>query len=1432
MHSTFDKTKMMNYYLRTILLTACCLFSVHMTALDTECHLTSRRLSTANGLLSNMVYDMVQDHRGYLWFGGDNALCRYDGYQIMTFDYLEIGKERLRANVGNLYLDSLNMLLWIRTVNYHYACYNLRHHRFEDYTCGATPRRSYRRCLMTRHGLWLSDDGAGLRHVGYENGEYRLTDYTQENGRLPSNQVKLFFEDSDGCIWAILDKEVVRIDRQHGVKTMIKASAATGNWADDHCLLITGTDELLVLAKDGKIVKHTPLPAGIRAADLQRSTFVWQNRWVLPAHGYLAMMDCRNFTFSLPPELQLERGLLLDQEDGNYAVGDGGTICLFPKQGDAVRLSLMSTSHLAGSRTRKFTTRVGLDGRFYMASYGSGLFVYDPATHATQHYRATDSQPLIATDYLISMLCDRSGGIWVSMEDAGLSCISTSRRLKAEYILPAPSQQGEWANQINRICIDYAGQLMMSTRDNRLHRVLPDERRTEVVSTFQACPQSYAYDAGHRIWIGTRGDGLYIDNTHYSPLDSGAHYFPARIVSDLVLDKKGRMWIATKEQGLFMTEPMKDDRLQLTQLLNRNINENRISDIDLDSKGRLWIATYGGLFSVDTNNDKISNNQILEYNSVEGLLPYSDIRAMMVAADGALWIGGKGMGAVRMDVSDPQHPTATTYGQREGLPNSNVYSFVEDLWNEVWIATEGWLTRMNVNKGTVESYDASQEGVLRGIFAENCAVQMPDGRLAFGTGEGVALITPPNPVQYSAVHLPKSYIIDILVGNMSVFNSDADRWDIDDNCLRLAYDENTLSFHFSCFDYAGSATVRYQYWLEGYDRDWLEPTTAHSATYGNLRPGRYTFHVRSVGVRDLRSVEAVFTIVIRQPWWNTWWAWLLYLLTIAGITYYIYRNWRDKFDLHQRMKLEKQLTEIRIDFYTHVTHEFRTPLSIISNGVSRVMEGEPVTRKTVQVIRRGTRRLTQLVNQLMEFRKVSTDNLRLQVEQGDIISFVRDVYHDFYDMAQQKELNMTITTFDKHCDMLFDRHIVDTVIYNLLSNAVKYTPEKGSITVRISKDDAHIIITVEDNGKGISNEHQEQLFKPFMNGYASQGGMGIGLFTAHRMAETHHGSLSYENTGHGSLFTFLLPVTSDVYEAEEYRTPLAIDAQTKDREQAEAVIREMQTPALNSQLVVVIEDEPDMLDELKTELGVYFRVEGYQNGATGFDAITQKHPALVVCDVMLPDMNGYDIVKNIKNSANTADIPVIMLTALDDDNHQVKGYEAGADDYMVKPCNFRVLIARVIQLIRWQQRKEKRDGQSAETVSSQQQEAKPQALPREEFVIGEETILTSKVDKVFLEKMQTYMDQHISDPTFNMDQLAQMLCMGRTKFYGKVRELTGMTPNKFLLQERMRKAADLLLEGEMNISEVCYRVGIQDPSYFNKCFKTQYGVSPSKYGKM
>lgn len=618
--------------------------------------------------------------------------------------------------------------------------------------------------------------------------------------------------------------------------------------------------------------------------------------------------------------------------------------------------------------------------------------------------------------------------------------------------------------------------------------------------------------------------------------------------------------------------------------------------------------------------------------------------------------------------------------------------------------------------------------------------------------------------------------------------------------ISLPHDKNSLNIHFSNFDYPHIQNAMYQYYLEGIDNTWRPMTSINHAEFSDLNPGSYTLHIRTRIGSNQWSEETLLHITICQPWYNTVWAWCIYLLIICGAGVLYYRSWLRNFELNQQIALEKQMSDFRINFFTHISHEFRTPLAIIQSAVEKMMtKGEGYASKNnINTLSRGTKRLQRLINQLMEFRKINTGNMKLNIEKGEIIGFVRAIYNDLYTVAKQKDVTMNFTPWTSNHEMLFDQEKVETIVYNLLSNAVKYTPDKGIISVKLYLENNIVFFSVEDNGPGIKPEREADLFKPFMHGYASKGGMGIGLYTAHQMAEIHKGSLTYERSLDlgGSRFCLALPNDAGKYQPEDIIEKKALDDHSIDKDEIEMIVKEMTPKAINNVTVMVIEDDPDMLDQIKSELSVYFHVETFMNGKTGYENIRKIKPALLISDIQLPEM-----------IARALQFVAMELKAKQQAEEKAQQEKALGQETTLK--------------------------ENAPLEKAEQSSCGEVILvkPVKELKKNEPTLLMSTLDKKFKDKLEAIVAQHIGDNNFNVDRLAELLCLGRTTVYNRTKSIMGVSPNIYIQNERLRIAAKLLLEGEYTVSEISEKVGFSDSTYFYKCFKNKFGIAPSKYGK-
>ncbi len=1420
-----------------------CLISLHTLANGIS--LQSKLYSVKDGMICNTVNAVTQDKDGYIWLATANGFSRFDGYSFVNFSQLGIGdKTETAPNISLLLNDKHNGLIWGYTTQQSIFCYELSKGRFVDYTGIGDINRPFLDKCTTYDGMWLYSSEFGARHIIYNDGKFTSKDYTVENGLLQSANLALF-EDKNHIIWMASDKGLQRILPDGKIQVLTKNQNIKYRTINDqYFAVMNDKGDATLFNLDGKVLLRSHLPAAMPIIGKSRATMIWKGAWYIFSNGDTYAMDLKTGRF-FKPEIQIKGVHDKNLLPSYYCFYDKrGNLYLFGKNGWMKKLHLMDDHALITARGRNFSVAEDAFGRLFIASYGNGLYVYTPKEDKLEHFSAQDKNPLIGTDFLLNIYIDRYNCVWLTTS-YGIYCLTEIDGLNNRYVKLVDKPANEWNNFVRHINYIGANKLVVSSKTNETY--LYDINSGNISPLLHTDAPVYAYkkDKQGHTWIATKGAGLIVDGKKYDTKEP-INKLPTDKIYDFAFDQYGRTWIATWENGLMLTQYQGDKPLKFELFQTEDNKERQIHDLLLDKEGRLWASTNKGVVMIDTKKKHITAKDFVHFNSTTCNLPNNQFICGLEAKDGTLWFGTNS-GVLHCHYHQATNKlTFELFNTANGLTNNTVRTMAEDKAGDIWVTTEEGLSRINRKTMKMKSFVLGNS-FSENAYTENCAAYLPDGTLAFGSENGFLLIKP-EPAKYNK-HTPlKVTITDMTINGISVYNKEMEG--IMDKALNytkeitLPHDKNSLSISFSNFFYPEINSAMYQYYLEGLDKDWRPMTSINHADFSDLQPGSYTLHLRTLNTNNKWSEETLLEITIRQPWYNSWWAWMLYLIIIGGIAYFLYREWKKNFDLHQQMKMEKQMTDFRIDFFTHISHEFRTPLAIIQSTVEKLTAaGEGyVNKPTLRTLNRGTRRMQRLINQLMEFRKINTGNMKLQVKKGDIVTFIRNIYNDLWNIAKQKDIDISFTPWLNKYEMLFDQEKVETIVYNLLSNAVKYSPDKGIICVKLYTKDGKLLFTIEDNGPGIKPEREKDLFKPFMHGYVSKGGMGIGLYTAHQMAALHKGELTYQRSTDlgGSLFTLTLPCNEKIYQPENIIVKKALDTTDMDKEEMDMLVKEMPPQAINNITVMVIEDDPDMMEQIKSELAVYFNVVGFMNGKTGFENIKKVKPALLISDVMLPEMSGYEIVSNLKSDPETQNIPVIMLTAFDDANHILKAYKSFVDDYMVKPCNFKLLIARALQFVAMdmkakQKTEEKRNFETVkenDDIDIETEKNKDvQIKPVKKLKKAEPTLLMSPLDKKFKDKLEAIVAQNISDNNFNVDRLAELLTLGRTTVYNRTKAVLGVSPNMYIQNERLRIASQLLLEGEYSVAEISEKVGFSDASYFYKCFKNKFGVSPSKYGK-
>jgi len=1431
--------------------------------------LASKRFSVRNGLPTNAVHYITQDNHGYIWAGTSNGLIRYDGYNFLTFDPWN-NKDGIQGegSITDISNDPDNNLLYLFTPRRTMICLDLNNFEFSNYGTPEEMAKEYRSHVKTKNALWQFNKKGDVRRVTYNNGKFDIKIYSKENALLPDSNITTVKEDSKGNAWIVTQKGLVKV-KPDGESTIVAKDKNTRAFCtyDDRIVYTLKEGTLVVADLNGKQIKSVidSLVGKIGSY----TGFMFEDICYFPTSRTTYAYDIENNKLFIPQDKQMPRASMREEIPGYKILADNqGQMHIFSKYGFRTLQLLPEALYRASNRS--FSITQDNHGKLIIATYGNGLFRYDPKTNQLDHYKAEDEEQLIHTNFLHYAFTDSRGNCWLS-SPYGMYALYYKEETQVEYLKPNPNDNGTWANFVRNIVPRNDGNVLLCVRDGSLYHYHPATNTITKEGQLPACAYTWLNDPEGHEWIGTRGAGLFVDGQQYKNRDSIWH-IPTNDIFAIQRDGLHRVWIAAWESGLLLTKYKDQSQgpLKFQNFLKEQYGSSRIRDLLIDDHGIMWIATDNGIYLVDTKNKNITEKDFESYNTRNGKFPCNEIIAFVrISSDETGVATNRGVAICKYDKTN-KSLQYEIIDHKKGLINDNVHALLSDGAN-LWIATGEGLTRLSRKSSYSESLITGSTPAANN-YSEDCAMKLNDGRIIFGTNDGLMVIRPHNEMVEDNVAQP--LISDILVNGISLTAHHDDlpqKTQIQTGkTIVLSHEQNSLTINFTNFNYTGDDVSIYQYYLEGADKTWNQETSQHSAIYTQLRPGTYTFHLRGGGTAGKWSDETTIKIKIKQPWWNTWIAWLVYLAIAAAIAYVLYSNWRKNFKLKQQMEIEKQLNEFRLNFFTHVSHEFRTPLAIIAGATDKIAQNsdKPISKNNMTTLKRGVKRMNNLINQLLEFRKISSKEVRLEVEQDDIVALLKSLYQDFKPLAQQKNINLVYTPERHSFIMPFDKHKVETIIYNLLSNAIKYTPKGGNVSLNSRTHDNDFVITVSDDGPGIAPEQEKALFSEYMKGFVSGGGMGIGLFTSQRMAQIHKGSLTYHraNEEGGSVFTLKIPAAESAYTSDDYARKLAVNPDANRHiDITYTEVSDMKSNPVNDITVAVVEDDPDMLEQISSELSVFFHVRQFDNGNDALKGIDSEIK-LVVCDVMMPDINGFEVVHSLKENPKTDMIPVIMLTAIDDDMNRMRAIKAGADDYLVKPCNGRLLCAKALQLIDKVLVIQERTAQVAASATTEMTAAteKPSAaaetaasaMPDEEAEAamaeaeamtdnGAETLeseeitepaggtkqplLSSVSDKTFLQRLEWIVAAHISDKNFSVDQIAEALKISRTKVYYMVKRVTGMSPNSYILKERMRIAANLVLEGKLTVSEISDKVGFQNPAYFTRCFRTQFGLTPSKY---
>ena len=918
-------------------------------------------------------------------------------------------------------------------------------------------------------------------------------------------------------------------------------------------------------------------------------------------------------------------------------------------------------------------------------------------------------------------------------------------------------------------------------------------------------------DSRGRVWVGTFRKGIYLKDgdkvSHFIQENVPNKDMDYNIVRDFAEDHQHQIWVCYHGGVGRFDEKTK----RIIPLQNKHfIGNTNINGIAFDRQHRLWAATNKGL---------VMNNQ-LKLKAV--------CKALAIDKQGCVWVGTSN----GVHVFDAHRGKAYQYGKGEGMANEMIQDLVVDKLGDIWATTANGLCRFRRTLSSEQPFALtmfdSQNKLGDAKFLPRTAASMADGKLLFGSSTGFYIV---DPIQVKDMeYTGHPVFISLLVNNQEVVaGKEYDGRVILPFALSttkkivLEHDENFITVHFSGLNFDMPHHTYYKYRLQGVNNDWIVISPQDGigrANYTDLSPGTYKLEVYSAGLNKVWSKQsATLEIEVLAPLWATWWAKLLYSLAFFALIIFVVR-WKIEQN-RKRMENEKykELEEMKYRFFTNISHEFRTLLTLIITPIGSILkrttDGE--TRHQLNDVSRNAGDLLQLVNQLLDFRKMEMNGEHLNLTSGNLNEFIQYTTMKFMPLAEQKNIRLAFEDKTEGLFMYFDKDKVGKILTNLLSNAFKFTKAGGSVCVSLekcildSRRCAHII--VEDTGCGIPKEDQAHVFERFyrteQDSSSQQIGSGIGLNMVYEYIQLHEGKVSLESEeGKGSRFIVDIPadLKREVQQeaSEENRIASPVMADVVDGAVGVQTFRKIE------KTVLVVEDNEDFSHFLSQELGrIYNKVLTAKDGIEGAMMAEAENPDIIVSDVMMPRMNGTDMCRRIKENIETSHIPIILLTAWSTDEGRAAGYKAGADAYIAKPFDMEVLLARISNLL---EKQEKRQRDFSHSIS-----------------LDPKTVTDSSPDEDFLKEVIACIEKNIDNSEYTIDSLSTDVVMSRMSLYRKMKSLTGQTPADFIRTVRLKTAAKLLKEEKCTVSEACYRTGFASPQNFAKHFKEMFGVLPSQY---
>lgn len=1117
------------------------------------------------------------------------------------------------------------------------------------------------------------------------------------------------------------------------------------------------------------------------------------------------------------------------------------------------------------------------DGHKIWITSNSGILIFDTQTKKMLPLPETLRKWKLPHDW-VNLIHPYDNGLLLNTAKHGLWLLDDHHQLVHQSEKNFPFDLGDM--QVSQIFTDSKGNLWLGSDEDGVKTIYryKDMFNSNLAlqrSVGRQAVQAVVPDKTNHLWIATKKNGIYVYDLTTNQIKQipqvyhNSNHDKKNLITNVFVDRHNYVWLANVENvakckyengilsvvetyPIFAPMNFAQDKFDNIWVSTASVNIYSISAKEKKvSKKQLFPSAFTfipGLIRLKNNNLLISafSEPILEMNgntfeTKEFKVSPNDWkncikRSVFIPtktfqdSKGNIWLGTVSNGLLKYD-AQTRHITPI-----KGLSCSDISSIEEDRSGNLWISTMYGLNKLDTRTSRITSYKEA-DGIGGFQFNDRASCKLKDGTLIFGGTHGLTIFNPQN--------VTTNQHINLLFENLRVHNllvQASEGGNIEESMekaphIRLGYKENSFSISFAAIDYSDYKRIHYFYQMEGFDNTWIDAGSNTEAYYSNLPAGNYTFKVKIVGNDTNHTIaEKSIKVSIAPEPWNSWWAWCLYLLLAAGASY-AYMRFKQRISIEKKMarkaeeekEQEQRINKMNMSFFANISHEFRTPLTMISGPVEQLCESADISKHNKQllnIINRSVNRMLKLVNQLLDFNKLENDTLRLHVKLCDIITEMQRIMDLFIVNAEEKGITLNCHGLEGSYLTWLDADKLEKIINNLMSNAMKFTPYGGKIDVSLDTElDKHgmqwIQITVADTGRGIPEKELGNIFKRYyqLNNQSAGSinwGTGIGLYYARSLAILHHGMLTAGNRKEcqGAIFTLKLPTQENFYSDTE-KTDLAGDQKMKLPSNDKSVIinkLEQKDEHDTRPKVLIVDDDTEVVHYLRTLLATTYRVIYCFDAESALKAIREEEPSLVLTDVVMTGMSGYELCKTIKEDIQLCHIPVILVTAKTTPENQVEGLNSGADAYVTKPFTPKVLLAMINSLLTNRKKAKTILNNATETDKTIEEVLSPQ-------------------DKAFMDELYKIMEQELSNSELDVNKVTELMHISRTKLYYKVKGLTGENPSVFFKTYKLNRAAALIVEGKYNISEIAYMTGFNTLSHFSTSFKKQFGYTPSEYSK-